>query len=80
MSHDIVVQLKELAAALQRGEGRSTVIGASSEIARLQADRDLWKELAVRAYKKTFNVDQDYSDAEVWTDIEDAYEGSDTVE
>lgn len=36
MATDIVTQLKELAPSLERGEGRSTVYGAVSEIERLR--------------------------------------------
>lgn len=36
MATDIVTQLKELAPSLDRGEGRSTVYGAASEIEHLR--------------------------------------------
>lgn len=38
MSDDIVIQLKDFAATLKRGEGRSTVYGAASEIERLRKE------------------------------------------
>lgn len=38
MSDDIVIQLKDLASTMKRGEGRSTVYGAVSEIERLRAE------------------------------------------
>lgn len=46
MSDDIVIQLKDFAATLKRGEGRSTVYGAASEIERLRAERDQWRKTA----------------------------------
>lgn len=36
VADDIVIQLKDLAATLKRGEGRSTVYGAVSEIEHLR--------------------------------------------
>jgi len=42
-------------------------------------DRDMWRNLAVRAYKEMFSIDQEYSDHKVWIEIEDAYEEA-TVE
>ena len=38
MSDDIVIQLKDLASTMKRGEGRSTVYGAVSEIEYLRAE------------------------------------------
>lgn len=38
MSDDIVNQLKDLASTLKRGEGRSTVYGAVTEIERLRTE------------------------------------------
>lgn len=50
MSNDILNQLKDLAASLKRGEGRSTVYGAVSEIEHLretieQLNIALWGQL-----------------------------------
>jgi hypothetical protein len=42
-------------------------------------DRDMWRNLAIRAYKEMFSIDQEYSDHKVWIEIEDAYEEA-TVE
>jgi len=37
MAKDITIQLRELASLMERGNGRSTVYGAATEIERLQA-------------------------------------------
>ena len=38
MASDIVIQLRELAASMKRGEGRSTLYGAANEIERLRIE------------------------------------------
>lgn len=38
MAKDIVIQLKDLAASTNRGEGKSTIYGAASEIERLRIE------------------------------------------
>lgn len=46
MAKDIVVQLKDLAASTNRGEGKSTIYGAASEIERLRVEiKDLQPSL-----------------------------------
>ena len=56
MAIDIVIQLRELAASMKRGEGRSTVYGAVAEIERLRAEVEkaytgfnYWEERCMRA-------------------------------
>ena len=39
-----------------------------------RADRDLWHNLAMRAYKETFSVDSTHDDPSVWADMEEAHE------
>ena len=47
MAKDIVVQLKDLAASTNRGEGKSAIYGAASEIERLRIEiKDLQSNLA----------------------------------
>lgn len=64
MADDIVHQLSDLASRLERGNGRSTVSGAVSEIAflrgeieRLHMERDRWQATAA-------GISQDISNAE----------------
>lgn len=42
MATDIVVQLRELASSIERGNGKSTVYGAADEIERLRYERNEW--------------------------------------
>jgi hypothetical protein len=57
----------------------SAMTQMTSYVTSLQKDRDRWKDLAIRAYKEMFSIDQEYSDHKVWIEIEDAYEEA-TVE
>ena len=50
MADDIVSQLQRLATTLERGEGRSTVLGAAAEIERLRAEVADWQR-TVRAHE-----------------------------
>ena len=61
-------------------EKLSAIEEMSAYVLKLQENRDKWKTLAIRAYEEVFSIEQDYDDSAVWEDIENAYEGSDTVE
>lgn len=62
MATDIVIQLRELASSIERGNGKSTVYGAADEIERLQKELDLWHKSAVELARQLGK--EEYAEAE----------------